>query len=544
MVFCTLYLLGNGIILFNQGIYWDDWTVFNASKDALLQQFWGNGSPHWAYLHWYLQKFSNPKLIYNILTFFLQIGSIFLLFQIVKNLNLKNELFYLVILFSGIIPYFSAKNTMICFIYTSSYFLFILGCYFMLMPNTKYKFIKRLLSIIFLVLSFSTESFLVFFTIPFVIYAINNKIIILREKNLSFKSLKNISINLKKDIYFYIYLILPFLTFVLKLIYFPTTNLHARFGYNEITLEGLLLTPENLLKSFLLSFIGLFNEFYDSIFNGTKSNFLLLVFLFFMTLFVVVTLNSFNINKFVLSITKPFRYFLLSFSVFMLAALPYCIIGKVPQFGAYYTRHQLLLPIGSAMLLLGIIYLLSGNKKIKQKVWVLIFTSLCVATTFVKNLEYISGGLKNEALIMKMKNDELFMNNTTFLVFDKAIELNATSRGNCFYAFNGMAKMAFGNENRLICDVNEYLGYLYHDRHNWSMWLSGAEMLNMKDYDFEKPRHLIVLDSEVKKLSTTLQTLFYKFFANEEYKEQLKKYVEMKVVEINFDEIELLLEDK
>ena len=59
----ALYFFSYFLIIFNTGLYWDDWTIFNVGKDAIMKQFIENGYPWCGYYY----NFTFPEKDYNYL---------------------------------------------------------------------------------------------------------------------------------------------------------------------------------------------------------------------------------------------------------------------------------------------------------------------------------------------------------------------------------------------------------------------------------------------------------------------------------------------
>src|SRR5580704_3333268 len=97
-----LYTLANTFLLINfQGIYWDDWAIFNHKKETILSIFFQNGFFWIGYLHVFLQKIGNGVYIYRIFAFFVYFFSGIFLFYILKTIKYfdKQSIFFIVLLF-------------------------------------------------------------------------------------------------------------------------------------------------------------------------------------------------------------------------------------------------------------------------------------------------------------------------------------------------------------------------------------------------------------------------------------------------------------
>ena len=74
-----LYLASYGLNLVNDGIYWDDWTLYGKSKGIILDTFSQSGLPWIGYFHAWMLSLPKPILAYRLLVFLLYLFSAVLL---------------------------------------------------------------------------------------------------------------------------------------------------------------------------------------------------------------------------------------------------------------------------------------------------------------------------------------------------------------------------------------------------------------------------------------------------------------------------------
>ena len=466
LILSLFYLLANGIIIFNNGIFWDDWCLYNMSFEGVMTQFNGNGLSWYGYFHYFLNGLSNPTLIYNSLTIGLQILSSIFLLKIVVLLKLNQKLFYLIVILASISPFFMAKNTMICLPYTLNYFLFFLAFYFLVLSVKRSLVIYRILALILFFLSFMVNSFIVFYIIPFVIiYIINSKIDVSQLTkemiyNFNFKSLLRMS-----DLIF-----LPVIFFIYKKTYLNTEGLYKE-SYNKITLDNILGSPKVMLKS-LVNQIGEFLDLISQYIFKDLEHFLLFSLIISLTIIIFKRIDV-KIN----SIHKK-KIFIVGVLCLILAILPYVFVQKPPSFVGYDTRHQLLMPIGVSLIMVSLILSLFKSQYYKI-VFITIF-SIFITISFNMNLQFIKGGFKQESLILNFRTNKLLKMNKTIIYHDNTSEFDATKEEFRFYSLNGISKLAIGVQNKLICDEKSF--NIYSKKKSWIGILKEAEKFNMKDY--------------------------------------------------------------
>jgi hypothetical protein len=545
LFYIGLFVLGNWVAFINSGIFWDDWALYNTSNLAIDQQFIGNGAPLFGEIHKILQSTSNPAIVYNLLTALLQVGSIYLLFKIFILLGLRGDFYYQVIVVAGIIPFFAAKNTMICFPYTLGYFIFALGCYLMFYHDKKNNFFLRIASIISFLLSFTVNSFVVFYIVPLfiVFYGTINRTAIKKHSysetiTLLFNSVLNFIKN-KID-----FILLPFIFYIIKKSFLQPTGLYAEGGYNQLTISGLLKAPEYLFDTFVSSLVGLFGEVYTRIFESGHFS---LIAIFIMTGSIFAYL-IFRNNYYQGSIDHkksmlPFYTInlLSGILVFSIAALPYCLVNKLPSFIGYSTRHQLTLPLGAALIIMSLLRILFKAKFYNYSfvVVAILFTS----TSLSQNLKYATGWFKQEALINFFSYSEFVKENHTILILDNTENLDATSREYSFYALNGMCKLALGDQQRFIAEAHEY--FKYKDRLESLMHESAK--FNMSDYKITLPNAILVInigDINLESSRVFLKALFYYYFSKDQFRYLAKNFLDIKMDILDYSKIKILFDNK
>ena len=169
-------------------------------------------------------------------------------------------------------------------------------------------------------ISFNLNSLLVFYVVPFLIYVYEN-----REK---------IRSNLFKLFYIIIFTILPFVYYVPKTIFFPAFGLYE--GYNpKFNILYLITSP-------ILQFLDLVKVNLDIL----DLSFIILLYFFFRWVFMKLKIEQPSVN------TTTKRNALIGVCMLICALFPYWILGHVPSFADWTSRHQILMPFGLAVVAL------------------------------------------------------------------------------------------------------------------------------------------------------------------------------------------------
>ena len=180
----VLYTLSWGWSLLRPNtLYWDDWeVVFKQDSFYLRQVFVDSGRPPWeGVIEGFLLQIGLWSVKFA--AFFLFFVASLFLFEILRSTyflsKLQTQFFILLFLLA---PVNHARISVVIFQYTTSYFLFYLGWFVLV----RYRSVKGfVLACVILFLSFKTHSFLFFVLLPFLHFCWLNKVRLLDFKKLS-----------------------------------------------------------------------------------------------------------------------------------------------------------------------------------------------------------------------------------------------------------------------------------------------------------------------------------------------------------------------
>ena len=400
MQFIILYLIAHGGILFiSQAIYWDDWTLFNMHPELILDMFKQAGAFGNFIGHLHVVLLSIGPWFYKIMVLGLIFFTGMFVLQILSKQDWINESErYYIVLFFLITPCVAARIALIDFPYILSVFFFFMAWSIM------EKF--RILALSLFFLSFITQSLLVFYLLP-----------ILDWYN---RDLKNTAQNgsIRWVLSKIDFLILPFLWFAIKNVYFKPYGMYA--GYNEsYHWKNLISSPFIMLMDLLKVNINL-----------------------------PITLLIFGFFLFYKKMPKPqFSYkhnrmIYVGLFALLLAVFPYMILGLVPTFEEWSSRHQLLMPLGLSLIFVGLISLTESNDNRKTYIAFLIAISLFL--NFKNYFDFFVDWKKQKSLVEFITHSKEIQTSSLILFDDKTS--NALNRRYRFYEWNGILKLALNNE--------------------------------------------------------------------------------------------------
>ena len=425
------------MLIFVNGIWWDDWILYDAGCDLVLLGSMG-GCPLGGYVNTFITKLPHPEVFVHILIFMLYYFSTVFLYCILKKIDFLDDdasLFIAILYATTCVN--EARITFVCFNYALSNMLFFLTFYLFILwkefaTNSLLNLAGRIVILLLFFVSFVTNSLLVFYCILFMY-------IYYKEKNWTCY---------KKYIDF---LVLPFVFFTIKHYYWPTFGYYI--NYNKITFEGIKLAIRQLPQGFWYVYIY-------PILESIPSHFELYILLILATLIVIDRLLLKNKN--ILSINNrnfEIKNILLGVFFITIAIFPYLVLFsayflKGLNFNSFNTRHLLLTPLGISWITYFLFRYVFHNRKI------LIIALLIVVSlnTIQWNKVYLTYELywyKHLALARLFRNNEFIKDNDTFAFID----IDKTAYDSTlypFYSLAGISKRAFGDEKRLMFKINDY----------------------------------------------------------------------------------------
>ncbi len=404
----------------HDGVFWDDWYIYRADAGDLYERARQMGtilSPAWTAIHIFLLKFD--PWIYKALTFILMFLSALLLNQIIKrNSNINESIRLTIVILFLVLPYNQVRPLMATSQYTICYFLFFLAWY--LIDK------QKIISVVLFSISFYTNSLLMFFLIPVVeLYFLENRRVYLR-------SIVKFSIK-----YFYL-LLLPFLYFTIKIVFFKPFEMYENYNNSYDIVRG--------IKAPILQFANIFDV-------NINLGLFAVIFIISCWLFRGIKLQKIELSVSLLGMAA-------GVIIFILGAFPYWILGRVPTFNEFSSRHQLLMPLGTAVFWS---YCLASFNSNSRRVGLSVLVSLSLAIGMVSYLNLYIDWKKQKQILTFLKKDPISKNSDLVLFEDNSMSMNFNKRELKPYEWNGLLSSAFSDQKRLGLNKNEY--YLYEHGH-------------------------------------------------------------------------------
>jgi hypothetical protein len=498
-----IYIISNFFMLVNQGVFWDDWLIFNTSYINISTFFERNGIKFPIYSHFFLQNLTNsPVLLYNSITFIVGLFSVFIFSKILKAFKLEKTYIYILVLIIAVIPYNQAKHTMICIFYSVGIFLLLNGILFFIISIRKGSILLRILIFPIIILSFNfLPSSLVFWLSFIMLYSIY------LQPNLefSFSFFKKVV----QQLYSWLdFILLPFIYWIIRSIFFQPIGVLAEQQYNEPNIGAILLSPLKLISVFLTNIFGLFSEAFAPIAESVVIGIAFVIFFGLLYMF-------FNKQKQFLALIHDRKYFLIiGIYLFVAGAFPYVAVGKPPSFSGFGDRLQILLPFGTSFIIL---YMLSLVKSFRlQKITFAVIISAFVIANINAQIKYTKSWFKQESLLMHFKEEPLLTPHKNFVLIDRTTDYNENERGIAFWALSGMLRSVFKDESRFAIEVNDFKYY-------------NGSISQFQYY------YLVEKGSFVLKSSTCMMLLYQYYFQSESYRKNVKNVLACKILPYNYE---------
>lgn len=463
-IIIIIYSLAHFLILLNNGIYWDDWIYFNWNINDMIYQFSQFGNVFLGYYFYYIFSLSFGVFLFRVLIFLSFLLSAILLnetLKTIKEINMMSRL--MLVLFFAIIPVNIARIVISTSQYSLCYFFFFFGLWLISRYLITRAIYLRIAALVFLFLSFFTNSFLVFYSIILLYIA--------------YIELKNVALfDIYKLLLKYLdFVIMPFLFWVIRLIFFKPYGLYD--NYNSITISNLILIPYNFyiaLSNILMEFI---------IIPGSTLFIFLLLILILLPLVYLLIRKKYDNDK-----NKDSRFFILGLIFLVIALFAYLSVGKIPSYFGLESRHELLLPLGLSFTLLYGFNIIANKLKLNTTIKVLalsIIIVLFICINISNYLAYQADTYKQLSLIEQFESSNIIEKYTTFLFIDNSTDLNARDRAYNFYEYTGMMAYAYGDETRFGCDKNTFTGIEYYRSYS---------QYKYSDYVEHEPEYLITIN--------------------------------------------------
>jgi hypothetical protein len=395
-------------------LFWDDWMMFNLQTEKLLpDHYFGIGNAPWRrWIESFLFQSSLPvfRLVSLIAYFFLG----YFLFHILKRAALltSNQVIAITLLFL-VIPVNSARISIICTKYGVGAFLFFLGWY---LYETKRHKMAIFAGYLFFFLSYSELPFPTFTLLP-ILY------------HIYLQRPKGVRGCLREFVRTIPLALLPIVYLTIRSMFWPPSgNFAVMYGPQLLGATRALLFVAVCSVPLLLCMLS---SRYTSLMRPN----------------LLVSVGVFSIS------IAAFPYMLGGH----LVDISDWLIGFIPNHSDWHSRHQLLLPLGFALIIGGSLRL-DTTKPLRWNSSPVLSTIItcCVILNVTFAHEYFLDGKKQDSIMAAMADNEDLKTVSSILIDDTAVRFNARGRLIRSYEWEGMMQKVFGENSRKV----SYLQYV------------------------------------------------------------------------------------
>jgi len=503
-----IYAAAWGLMLFSSGRYWDDWVVLDLSRaasSALSRQLGGFWQLDFMGL---LSSLPGTERVGHILVFLLYLTCALVLHRLVAEIPGSDSWMRVTVpaLFA-VFPVNGARFAHADTPYAISLAAFMIAWLLVVVDLSRPAVWRRAVAFaLFLLSMLSTASLMVFiFMVPLHLLWIRSSQLLNRDSRTRLVAR------------YWPLLALPLVALGLRSAFLRPSGLYA--GYNELglsgALRGVLMLPVALKASLVL-------PAYDA-FSADVLQIVGLAVALFLGLRVVLA----DANKSLGAGSWNAAALVLAGAVaFASGVFPYTAVGKLPQSVGWESRHQMLVPLGAALLLIGLIRLVRRALRFGFAVELVVVCALLSAYALADvktSLAYQRDWYKQVSLMRHMESSSDMRRGGHFVFTDEAASLNAVPRTYRAYEYNGMMRRVFGDATRFGVDMSEIGSYdpiAMKKHHQYNSW----------EYEPDSARYLVTVTPgtrNVLKLGVLLDLWCKESFRPQRFKQDVEDVVEI-----------------
>lgn len=446
----------HGLLLFNGGIYWDDWLSLGYLKSgdwqSLSEQTSEMGLPLLGYFQWSL-KLLNIYAYYKIIAFLLIYISAVLIYQTSLNLRILTgmESLLLAIIFIAFPAYqvtvlFCTLNYLFCL------FLFYLAAYIYLeslvgTKSTRLILIYKLGAAAIFFISFNLNSLLVYFYAFLLLMFLNQKG---KDGGTGFKT---ITAFIKTN---WLFILLPVMYWAWRNIFTPPHGLYANYHKLDVGVWQIFYLCISFIR------VSVFGQFFSAVrdLGDHVTVWLGLLFGAYITYGYVswkrgaenIALDRWFNNK------QAIAAFGFGLIALICAIFPYAAVGLGPEFAGFGTRHNVLISLPVAILIVSVFRIYSQSygqlnhisKNGFKRNQLLILCTLVLSFALSCNHYYISWearAIKDRAFMYALQSHPELGGYATYWIDDRfpvgpVLEYS-------YYEYSSIFKTVWGGESRI-----------------------------------------------------------------------------------------------
>lgn len=434
----AVYTITHGLMLFDRGLFWDDWVFWRQDPSVVAQAGKSMGSI-WPWQINYLFYYSQAGITLNRVVAFASLLVVaYLVFDILRRLpgvGQSNALWAAVVF--AVFPVYQARVAMVMVGYSICLMLFAVACWLLVRSRSHPAVWLRVVILVLFVASFQTASLLVFY------YATVPALILLADSTEG----RRFQAAVRRLVRHFDFLVVPLVFWAVRQTWFRPSGLYK--NYNEVGAGSSAVLGETLhgmVNSVIFAVAdkvpGVASR--DVVHPGLR--------LFLIAAVAVGVLAFLALTRLPLE-RRESNSNLVDAGVILVAAavFPYAAVGKVASNVGWDTRFQLLVPVGAALMFVGMAASRAGLSRHRQVAISILLAALVGVSSAAHVTSYIAyqrDWLKQEAMMEFFRRDPAIQQGRYIIIDDRAASWSPIPWNP--YTYSGMAYDVFGDQKRFI----------------------------------------------------------------------------------------------
>jgi hypothetical protein len=466
------------LLLLNGGLFWDDWTLFHVPIADQMRAFSQSGYPTFSYTLKLLWSLPHSVVLFRLATYACGAAAIHFSYRILRDVPaVGQQTRFWTLLFCAVAPLMTARVALVGLLYVLHYFLFVFGFWLLACYFRRRHWATRLASLFLFTLSFFVPSLLVYYGIVpiFILY-----------KSFESGQPRDVKASMALLIRFADFCAIPVVFWLLR-----GRLLDPQYPYdtyNLVTVAKLVGSPINTLTGVVV--FG--KEFVRELVVTAVAAPLACLGTWAIVGFAAARRSTAEDPPGALRVGLVLGIVLL-----VLGLYPYAVLGNLPSFSDWSSRHQLLLPLGLSLILCCGLQIVFALTRLPRRIGYGVLcgvAALLLLTTIRYQIEFHRDWFKQRAMISQFAQSREMRDHTSFVIVDETPMWNARARRYRFYEYTGMMKLAFGDETRFATsDVNLFDHVQVFNHRNTIADLVPFAEFNIRGYRPQRPQYAIHL---------------------------------------------------
>jgi hypothetical protein len=210
--------------------------------------------------------------------------------------------------------------------------------------------------------------------------------------------------------------------------------------------------------------------------------------------------------------------------ILFLGLFPYGVVGAIATNLTWESRHQSLVPLGAAILIVFALELIFSagaalfakfpmlprikfsNLNNLRFIYYSLLTAMAIVYQTKRNLAFELDSYKQASIVFHLKQNQIVRENSDFIFVDNAAWLNFDNRTFNFYEYTGLMKLAYGEASRIVGVSKQDIASTRGAR--------DFKQYNIHEYEHKEGTYEVRIESDLPPIKSwdTISLLFLRFF--------------------------------